>query len=176
MSKTNVSMYLACPMTGLLCDEIWIKNINNLAAYEKEGIAVITPVMGEGIPFEKVPLSDRDDVEMHRVWKIKDKGAIRDTNILVITVPKGFSQGIFWEGILGRGTCWKPTVLVFEDGRIPGFISRTEADYVATSHREAALAIRQQWGTWGKRARWRINMLLTKLPSWIWQQLREFWI
>lgn len=168
------SLYLACPMTGLFCDEIWIKNINNLAAYEKEGLTVITPVMGEGIPFAHVKLTDRGDEEMFRVWKRKDKAAIRDTNVLVITVPTNFSQGIFWEGILGRGVLWKPTVLVFESGRIPGFISRTEADYVATSHREAAQVIRERWGTWPKRVIWRLKMLNEKLPSWIWQQIKEF--
>lgn len=172
--KTNVSIYLAQPMTGINCDELWKRSIRDKQFYEREGVAVASPIDGEGIPFAPVKLADRNDTEMFRVWKKKDKAMIRDANVLVVAVPVGFSQGIFWEGILGRGVYWKPTVLVFTDGRVPGFISRTEADYVATSHVEAAMAIRERWGTWTKRTIWRLRMLSNKLPSWIWQQIKEF--
>lgn len=166
----SVSIYLATPMTGINCDQLWIKAITDKQKYEKAGIIVITPLEGEGIPFAPVKLQDRNDEEMKRVWKKKDKGAIRACNVLVYECPDRWSQGVAHELILSRGVLWKPTVFVGK----AGFITREEDDYVATSHEEAAMIIQVRWGTWRKRTIWRLKMLARCLPRWIWHQICEF--
>lgn len=169
--KTDVKIYLATPMTGLYCDEIWKKAINDKQVYEREGITVVTPIDGEGIPFQHVKLEDRSEQEMHRVWKQKDKQAIKDTHVLVYECPARWSQGVAHELVLARGVLWKPIVFV---GRNAGFISREEDDVVAHSHTEAAVAIAQRWGTRRKRILWRLRILNRCLPKWIWDQMKEF--
>lgn len=169
--KTDVSIYLATPMTGLHCDDLWKKAINDSQAYEREGIKVISPLVGEGIPFEHVKLQDRSEEEMHRVWKLKDKKAIKDTHVLVYECPTRWSQGVAHELVLARGVLWKPVVFV---GTNAGFISREEDDVVAHSHVEAALAIRQRWGTRRKRILWRLKMLNRCLIRWVMDQIGEF--
>lgn len=168
--KTDVSIYLATPMTGMLCDEIWIKAINDKQQYEREGIAVVTPIDGEGIPFKHEKLCDRSNEEMNRVWKKKDKRAIKETHVLVYECPSRWSQGVAHELILSRGVLWKPTVFI----GAAGFITREEDDCVASSHQEAAIAIAQRWGTRSKRIIWRLKMLNRCLLGFIWDQIREF--
>lgn len=170
MRTSNVSIYLATPMTGMFCDDIWKKAITDKQVYEAEGITVITPVDGEGIPFEHVKLGDRSNEEMHRVWKKKDKKAIKDTHVLVYECPTRWSQGVAHELILSRGVLWKPTVFV----GAAGFITREEDDVVAASHQEAAIAIAQRWGSHRKRVLWRLSILNRCLLGWIWDQIREF--
>lgn len=168
--KTDVRIYLATSMTGLYCDDIWKKAINEKQKYEKEGIAVTTPIDGEGIPFEHVLLKDRSDAEMRRVWKEKDKGAIKDAHVLVYECPQKWSQGVAHELILSRGVLWKPTVFVGH----AGFITREEDDVVAATHEEAAIAVRERWGTHRKRIAWRLGILNRCLLGWIWDQICEW--
>lgn len=169
-TKINCSIYLATPMTGIDCDKLWIKAINDKQVYEKEGITVVTPLEGEGIPFAPVKLTDRSDEEMRRVWKQKDKRAIKDCDVLVYELPDRWSQGVAHELILSRGVLWKPTVFIGK----AGFITREEDDYVAASHAEAAFVIRQRWGSLFKRLNWRSKMLNRCLPGFIWDQIRQF--
>jgi len=166
----NVKIYLATPMTGMHCDDIWKKAITDKQVYEAEGITVVTPVDGEGIPFEHVKLADRSNAEANRVWKKKDKRAIKDTHVLVYECPTRWSQGVAHELILSRGVLWKPTVFIGQ----AGFITREEDDVVASSHQEAAIAIAQRWGTRGKRVLWRLRVINRCLLGWIWDQIREF--
>lgn len=170
MKKLTCSIYLAQPMTGYFCDELWIRAINDKQVYEKEEIKVTTPIDGEGIPFAHIPLEDRSDAEMHRVWKKKDKGAIKANHVLVYELPTRWSQGIAHELILSRGVWWKPTVFVGK----AGFITRQEDDYVAASHTEAAKFIAVTWGTRRQRIVWRLKMLNRCLLGWIWGQITEF--
>lgn len=167
---TDVSIYLAQPMTGVNCDQLWIKTIKDKQVYEKEGIRVVTPIDGEAIPFAPVKLADRTNEEMHRVWKEKDKKAIKETHVLVYECPTRWSQGVAHELILARGVLWKPTVFIGN----AGFITREEDDVVASSHQEAAVAIAQRWGTRRKRVLWRLKMLNRCLLGWLWNQAREF--
>lgn len=169
--KTDVKIYLATSMTGLFCDDIWKKAISDMQTYEKEGITVITPIMGEGIPFAHVKLQDRSPEEMTRVWKHKDKRAVKDTHVTVYNAPERWSQGVAHELVLARGVLWKPVVYV---GTHAGFITREEDDVVAATHQEAAIAIVQRWGTRRKRIVWRLKMLNRCLLGWIWDQIREF--
>lgn len=170
MSKIDVSIYLATPMTGLYCDDIWRRAISDMQQYEYEGITVVTPVQGEGIPFEHVKLADRSEKEMHRVWKEKDKRAIKDTNVLVYECPTKWSQGVAHELVLARGVLWKPVVFIGS----AGFITREEDDVVCNSHQEAAIAICERWGTQRKRIVWRLKLLNRCLLGWIWNQICEF--
>ncbi len=166
----SVSIYLATSMSGLYCDDLWVKAINQKQMYEKEGVNVVTPIDGEGIPFAHVLLQDRPDAEMVQIWKRKDKGAIKRVNVLVYELPERWSQGVAHELVLSRGVLWKPTVFV---GRA-GFITREEDDVVCNSHQEAAIAIVQRWGTRRKRILWRLRMLNRCLLGWMWDQICEF--
>lgn len=169
-NKTDVSIYLACSMTGLYCDDIWKKAIKDSQAYEREGIDVVSPVFGESIPFEHVQLQDRSEKEMHRVWKEKDKAAIKDTHVLVYECPQRWSQGVAHELVLARGVLWKPTVFIGN----AGFITREEDDVICSSHQEAAIAVRERWGSRPKRIIWRLKLLNRCLLGWIWLQIKEF--
>lgn len=171
MKNIDVSIYLALPMTGLYCDDLWKRAIGEIQTYEKEGVKVVSPMTGEGIPFAHVKLADRSAEEMTRVWKKKDKQAIKDTHVTVYNCPERWSQGVAHEIVLSRGVLWKPTVFV---GKNAGFITHEEDDVVAFSHQEAAIAIAERWGTRRKRIIWRLKMLNRCLLGWIWDQIREF--
>lgn len=170
MSKIDVSIYLATPMTGWYCDDLWKKTIRDKQVYEKAGVTVVTPVDGEGIPFVHEQLPDRTDAEGVEVWKKKDKGAIKRVHCLVYEMPDRWSQGVAHELILSRGVLWKPTVFVGK----AGFITREEDDYVAATHSEAALIVKARWGTRRKRIVWRLKMLNRCLLGWIVDQIKEF--
>lgn len=169
----SVSIYLACYITGRtgreVVEEMWrIKQI-----YERYGIEVISPIEGEDIAITDSVCGDRSDREADTIYKQKDKSKIKRANVFVYPGGKRSSQGIMDEYRLARGTIWKPTVGVFSEVR-PGFITRRETDYVAGSHGEAALVIRARWGTWWKRLKWRLGMLNHSIPTFVLDQIKEF--
>jgi hypothetical protein len=176
MKKPTVSFYLATPMTGRTGKELWDELLAIRPIYEKHGIEVISPIEKEGIMPDKVVIKDRTEAEMIEIWKQKDKGQIRGTNLFVYMASKLTSQGVMKEYSLARGSCFKPTIGIYLNGVKPGFITKAEDDAVATSHEEAAKLIIAQWGTKWKRALWRLRMLNRSMPKWIGQQIREFFI
>jgi hypothetical protein len=176
MKKPTVSFYLATPMTGRTGKELWDELLMTRPIYEKHGIEVISPIEKEGISPDKAIIKDRTEEEMIEIWKHKDKGQIRSTNVFVYMASKLTSQGVMKEYALARGVCWKPTIGIYLHGVKPGFITKAEDDVVALSHEEAAKIIITRWGTRWKRFVWRVNMINRSIPSWIWQQFREFWL
>jgi hypothetical protein len=176
MKKPTISFYLATPMTGRTGKELWDELLNTRPIYEKHGIEVISPIEKEGISPDKAIIKDRTELEMIEIWKHKDKGQIRSTNVFVYMASKLTSQGVMKEYCLARGVCWKPTIGVYLNGVKAGFITKAEDDVVASSHEEAAKLIIQKWGTRTKRNLWRLKMINRSLLGWIWQQLREFWL
>lgn len=172
--KPKLRIYRACRMTGLTGKQIWENHLRVLPAYERHGIEVVSPVVGEGIPFTDDLLGDRSDADMLSIWKEKDKGQIRSVHAIVLPWTPKASQGVVHEYMYGRGVLWKKTVWVFEDSTKPGFISRAEDDYCATSDEEAALYLATSFGTWAQRISWRLGMLNRSLPKWVGQQVREF--
>jgi hypothetical protein len=175
-NKPTVSFYLATPMTGRTGKELWDELLATRPIYEKHGIEVISPIEKEGIAPDKIIIKDRTEEEMIEIWKHKDKGQIRSTNVFVYIASKLTSQGVMKEYCLARGVCWKPTVGIYLHGIKPGFITKAEDDAAVTSHEEAAKLIMFRWGTRWKRCLWRLKMLNRSIPAWLGQQIREFWL
>ena len=175
MKNVRCSLYCATAMTGRTGKDLWAEVQTVQPIYEKHGLTFITPIIGEGIEPDKEKIKDRTNAEMLTIWKKKDKQQIRDANVFVYICPKYTSQGIMKEYCLARGVCWKPTIGVYLDIH-PGFITREEDDIVASSHEEAAQLIAKRFGTRTKRNIWRLKLLIKKVPKWLKQQIREFFL
>lgn len=167
-----VSVYLATPLTGRTGKEVWEEAIRVKQIYERHGIKAISPIDGEGIPFNDTIIGDRSNEEMHYIWKKKDKAQIRHCSVFVFAASRRASQGVLREYCLARGTLFKPTVGVYVEVS-PGFIAKAEDDYTATSHEEAAVVIQARWGTWWKRFKWRLKVLNRSIPGWVGFQVKE---
>lgn len=168
----SVSIYLACSMTGKTGYKIWQEYRSRKKIYRRYGVRVNSPVPGEGIKPTRVKLPNRPGHQGTLIWK-KDKVQIKKSNVFVYPLLKKRSQGCEFELVKARGSHWKPTVYIHDK---PGFISREQSDIVCSSDYTAARQIVRQFGSRHKRALWRLKMLVTSLPKWLYQQAREFWI
>ena len=168
----NVSIYMACGMTGLTGRTIWRRYRARKRIYRKHGVRVNSPVPGEGIKNTDEVVGTSPGRDGTAIWA-KDKGQIKRSNVFVFPPLRRRSQGCEFELAKARGTHWKPTVFIHE---APGFIAREQSDIVCPTDGDAARLIVERFGSRSQRARWRIGMLARSLPGWMAQQAREFFI
>lgn len=172
----SVKIYAAHAMTGRTGEEIveesaWILNI-----FKSYGIEVLDPVTAEDVKPTRKKINSPYKV-LDEYWK-RDKEMIREANVLVDFSPDRKSEGVSHEIGYARYCWWKPVVRVYPKGKIPSNLSVAyfEDDVITDSGEEAALIIKQKFGTKIKRAIWRYNMLKRSLPKWILQQIKEWFI
>ena len=170
--KTDVSCYMACSMTGKTGYKIWQEYRTRKKIYRRYGVKVNSPVPGEGIKATRTKLPNRPGIAGTLIWK-KDKDQIKKSNVFVYPLLKKRSQGCEFELVKARGAHWKPTIYIHDK---PGFIAKEQSDIVCNSDYSAARQIVKLFGSRHKRFKWRVRMLAISLPSWLYQQLREFWL
>lgn len=169
-----VKVYVACSMTGHKQDEIVERNRHVKKVLEAGGVTVLDPVIAEHIKSESKVLAEKSLHIMHQYWK-RDKEMIREAHVLVDISPTDKSEGAEHERAYSRYCLWKPTVRVFPVGTNPtNYIPYFEDDLIVHSIEEAAIQIVKFYGTFARRALWRLSMLNRCLPRWFYWQIREW--
>lgn len=164
-----VNVYVACKMTGKDRHEQVSRAKYVCTVLRQYGINPISPVLAENVEDVPGPLVNDDKERLGRFWK-RDKEIIRyETQVVLIDGAHEKSWGVEREYMLNRGVLWKPTILLCPPMGLT--VAAFEDDKICHDIHEAGAYIQSQWGTWGRRAKWRIKMLLRSLPKWIFDQI-----
>lgn len=170
----SIKVYTACSMTGHKMDEIVERNKHAKKVLESSGITILDPVLAEHIKSENRVLGEKPLNVLKSYWN-RDKEMIRESHVLLDITPTDKSEGAEHERAYARYCLWKPIVRVFPIGINPSnFIPYFEDDLITHSLEEASIQIVKYWGSFAKRAMWRIAMLNRCLLKWIWYQIREW--
>lgn len=157
----SVKIYIACKMTGLMCDEMIDAAQDISVIMAEHGLTPHHPVLKEDIPYVHEPLTERGKAEMGAIWD-DDKRAIHRAHVLIDTAPHLFSAGLKEEMGKARYRDWKPTVAIYPAGTtfFPRIVMK-ERDFVTTDAVAAAIYIEKTWGTRLRRMKWRLGIYLT---------------
>ena len=167
-------IYTAAKMTGRDKKEMVETSLKNKKIFEAYGIKVLDPILEEHIKPVKGALADTPVSLLKDYWK-RDKEMIRSAHVLVDTTPGEKSEGSSHEIGYARYGLWKPVVRMYIGENKPlSMIVYFEDDLIVHSVEEAAVQIQKYWGTWLKRALWRVGLLNRCLLKWIWYQLGEW--
>lgn len=168
----SVSLYPTIRMTGKTGAQVWRKYRQQRRLGVMYGVKINSPVPGEGIKKNNDVLKDRRGPGGTKIWS-KDKSQIYKSNAICFEKENMRSQGSIFELVKARGSLFKITVFVHSK---PGFIAREQADITARGLESAYKQLSEKFGSRYKRAKWRLNMLATKLPKWVWRQFLEFFL
>lgn len=171
--RVDCAIYIACPMSGRDKLEIVDRAIYLCSIARQYGLTPISPVIEEHVIAAKGPLLQDSVDTLAGFWK-RDKDIIRNrdgkgAHVVLIDAANLKSFGCEREYGLNRYCLWKPTVLLMPTSGIN--VSRFEDDYVTANERLAFTFIRDNFGTWFKRVKWRVKMLVKALPGWILDQI-----
>lgn len=170
----SIKIYTACKMTGRDKAEMVGTAKKNKQIFEAAGIQVLDPVLEEHV---KPTHQELQDVPIHVLkgyWK-RDKQMIREAHVVVDTTPELKSEGSAHEIGYARYNLWKPVVRMYTGNVKPlSAIVYFEDDLVVHSVEEAAIQIQKYWGTWFKRAMWRLSILNQCFFKWLLYQIQEW--
>lgn len=167
-------IYTAQKMTGR--DQAEMVNMAKKAkkVFEGAGIKVLDPVLEEHVKPTNEILVDKPLSLLKDYWK-RDKQMIREAHVVVDLTPEAKSEGVAHEIGYARYALWKPIVRVYQpDSKPASMIAIFEDDLIVHSLEEAAVQIQKYWGSWAKRALWRLGLMNRCLPKWIWHQICEW--
>lgn len=169
-----VKIYTAAKMTGRDQKEMVETAKKNKRIFEAAKITVLDPILEEHVKAEHHLLVDKPLDILKGYWD-RDKQMIRDSHVIVDTTPEAKSEGVAHEIGYARYSLWKPIVRMYAQGAKPtSMIAVFEDDLIVHSPEEAAVQINKYWGSFAKRAMWRISMLNRCLLKWIWYQIGEW--
>ncbi len=168
-----LTAYVAHAITNKTGNEVWKASIITELVLRRYGIKALDPIVIEGIPRNDEPIPNRPDADGSVIWH-RDKKAIRDAHVLLDITPESKSEGVLRELGYARFFLWKPVIRVYQPGSEPHMATVFEDDVIAYSLDEAAKIIVARWGTWPKRILWRLKILFTSFPKFLWYQLLEF--
>ncbi len=167
-----VRIYRICKMTGRYCDELVAEALFYKGIFSRHGIAVLDPVLIEGVPNEHRQLEALPDEVLSRLWA-RDKWCLREAHVAVNCNAALKSVGGEHEQGLMRYGYWKPLVLVYPINSSLPFIARHEDDLVMWDFVTTCKEIQRRWGSWfTKRLPWRLKMLAKSLPKLLFRQVR----
>lgn len=174
MFDSQIKIYLARKMTGLVKEDIVKQATTDREFFEKSGLVCLDPVKEEGVKSTKEKLLSSKE-KMTEYWP-RDKALIRESHVIVDMTPHLNSEGTKHELGYGRYCLWKPVVRVFPTGQLPpkSSVAFFEDDAVVDSNIEALEYILRVHGNWLKRLKWRVILINRCLPRWMWYQLLEF--
>lgn len=167
-------IYTAQKMTGR--DQAEMVNMAKKAkkVFEGAGIKVLDPVLEEHVKPTNEVLVDKPLSLLKDYWK-RDKQMIREAHVVVDLTPESKSEGVAHEIGYARYNLWKPVVRVYSgDSKPASMIAIFEDDLIVHSLEEAAVQIQKYWGSWLKRALWRLGLMNRCLPRWICYQIGEW--
>lgn len=163
-------VYTARRMTGVPGRILVAESRRVKAVLEKHGITVLDPVLSEKVKKTYRPLHN-SYAKLREYW-FRDKAMIRDAHVLLDCTAAAKSEGVAHEIAYARYFLWKPVVRIYPD--LGPSIARIEDDYIAGSLEEAACLIEEKWGTWRKRAKWRMALLNRCLINFLVCQVKEW--
>lgn len=160
-----VTCYVATKMTNRDKREQVQRAKYVCAILRQFGVNPISPVLAENVEDKPGALINDNYDRLAGFWK-RDKEIIRyEAQVVLIDGAHDKSFGVEREYALNRHCLWKPTVLLMPDVGLT--VATMEDDYIAHDIHEAGKYIRDNWGTWFKRAKWRVRMLIRTLPKFI---------
>jgi hypothetical protein len=169
-----VKIYCAAKMTGRDKKEMVEMAVKNKKLFESLGITVLDPILEEHVKPVKGVLIDTPMSLLRDYWS-RDKQMIREAHVVVDTTPEQKSEGSAHEIGYARYHLWKPVVRLYQGENKPlSAIVFFEDDLIVHSVEEAAIQIQKYWGTWAKRAMWRISLYNRCLIKAIWYKLLEW--
>lgn len=167
-------IYTAQKMTGRDQKEMVDMAKKAKKVFEGAGIKVLDPVLEEHVKPTNEVLVDKPLSMLKDYWK-RDKQMIREAHVIVDLTPESKSEGVAHEIGYARYALWKPIVRVYQaDSKPASLIAVFEDDLIVHSLEEAAVQIQKYWGSWLKRALWRLGLMNRCLPKWIWYQIGEW--
>ena len=170
----SIKIYTAAKMTGRDRKEMVETAIRNKKIFDSCGITVLDPILEEHVKPIKGALVDTPMSLLKDYWK-RDKQMIREAHVLVDTTPEEKSEGSAHEIGYARYFLYKPIVRMYTSSAKPlSMIVYFEDDLIVHSPEEAAIQIQKMWGTWARRAMWRLSMynrcllksILYKIQEW----------
>lgn len=172
----NCRIYAASPMTGYDKADMYkrAKYLQSLA--RQYGLTLISPVLEEQVENKSGPLINDNEGRLKGFWQ-RDKAIIRNrdgkgAHVVLLDNAHMKSFGCEREYALNRFALWKPTILLMPNKGLN--VSQFEDDYVTSDEYIAFMFIQKKFGTWGRRFKWRVGMLVRSLPMWIWDQINAF--
>jgi hypothetical protein len=170
----SCKIYAAAKMTGRDQKEMVETSKRNKKIFEAAGIEVLDPILEEHVKAEHHALVEKPLDILKGYWD-RDKHMIREAHVVVDTTPEAKSEGVAHEIGYARYCLWKPIVRMYQQGSKPtSMIAVFEDDLIVHSPEEAAVQINKYWGSWMKRAMWRISLLNRCLLKFVIYQLREW--
>jgi hypothetical protein len=172
--KVMIKIYTAAKMTGRDQKEMVETSKKNKKIFEAAKIIVLDPILEEHVKSEHHDLIEKPLDILKGYWE-RDKKMIREAHVIVDTTPEDKSEGVSHEVGYARYALWKPVVRMYRvDSKPTSLIAVFEDDLIVHSPQEAAIQIQKYWGSFAKRAMWRLSMLNRCLVKWIYYQLREW--
>lgn len=170
----SIKVYTAGAMTGLSGAELVERSQNAAITLVEHGIYPLDPVLAEGVD-PRAPVVQATYEQMVDFWK-RDKAMIREAHVIIDLTPERKSEGVAHEIGYARYCLWKPVVRVYMNGKKPCLASVAffEDDLIVDTLEEAAVEINRLWGTWFKRARWRMRLYNRCLLKACWYKLMEW--
>lgn len=169
-----LKVYAARGMSNRVKEEVVNEAAADRAVMAGYGLLILDPVASEGVePTKEVLRSSKKAMDTY--WG-RDKAMIREANVVFDLTPHLNSEGVKHEIGYARYALWKPVIRVFPKGQLPfqSSVSRYEDDAIFDDLHEAVKYALEKFGTWQKRFKWRISLLLRCLPRWIMFQIMEW--
>lgn len=167
------NVYGACPMTGRDRKQQVMRAKYIKAMFAQKGLNLISPVLEENVPAIKGPLIQESATQLEQYWK-RDKEIIAyEAHVVFVDGADEGSVGVGREYAFSRYTLWKPTVLLWNKPR-GVTVAQFEDDFVVSDPLDAAILIKELWGTWEKRMWWRFKLLVRTLPVFLYRQIAQF--
>lgn len=169
-----IKAYIAHAMTGRSGEEMHRESAEAKEVLAMFGIKALDPVVAEGIdPTLKSLNPQLEGIEDFRGhWK-RDKRMIREAHVFIDLTPNLHSQGVIHELGYARYFLWKPVFRVGADFA-PVSVAHFEDDFIVPDLFEAALTIKERFGTMPKRFAWRIRLYARSYLKACWYKLKEW--
>lgn len=169
-----LKVYAARGMSHRIKEEVVNEAAADRAVLAGYGIVVLDPVASEGVEATKEILRSSKKA-MDTYWS-RDKAMIREANVVFDMTPHLNSEGVKHEIGYARYALWKPVIRVFPKGQLPfqSSVARYEDDAIFDDLHEAIKYALEMFGTWSKRFKWRLSLLIRCLPRWIMFQIMEW--
>jgi len=169
----TVKAYIGTKMTGRMCKDLYWDAQRVQLIFRSYGVEPLNPIIEENIAPSPKILEERSELEMRELWR-RDKAMIREAHVFVDSTAHLKSIGVEREAGKARYSQWKPLIRIYPyDYKVP-YIAKAEDDLCVFSIKEAAIMIDRYWGTWWKRAVWRLKLYNQKLPRWFADQIGFF--
>lgn len=166
----GVKVYLAHAMTGRTGNELLKESEEAALVAGVYDVQLLDPVVTENVSKSKKPLHNKQEA-LRDYWR-RDKEMIRQAHVLLDYTGPAKSEGVAHEIGYARFALWKPVVRIWPN--LGPSVAWIEDDLIVSNPDDAFHLIDERWGTWQKRAKWRLKMLARSLPKWLIYQFQEW--